>query len=64
MDSNFIMASMGSVVGEKKLLVYLNLRQKKIASCSFTASGGAPDARRNREFDANGENFCSCSTPF
>ena len=41
MDSNFIMASMGSVVGEK-ITVYLNLRQKKIRQLfSFTASGGA-----------------------
>ena len=42
MDSNFIMASMGSVVGEKNYLVYLNLRQKeKLPVVLFTASGGA-----------------------
>ena len=38
--------------------------KRKIASCSFYRFRWCSDARRNREFDANGKNFCGCSTPF
>ncbi len=52
MDSNFIMASMGSVVGEK-ITRSFDWRQGKLPVVLFTASV-ALDARRNRQFDADG----------
>ena len=41
MDSNFMMASMGSVVGEKITRAFEYAAEKKIPVVLFTASGGA-----------------------
>lgn len=41
MDSNFMMASMGSVVGEKITRAFENASNKKLPIILFTASGGA-----------------------
>jgi acetyl-CoA carboxylase carboxyl transferase subunit beta len=41
MDSRFMMASMGSVVGEKITRVFENAAKKKLPVILFTASGGA-----------------------
>ena len=41
MDSNFIMASMGSVVGEKITCLFEFATQEKLPVVLFTASGGA-----------------------
>lgn len=41
MDSNFMMASMGSVVGEKITRAFENAIEKKLPVVAFTASGGA-----------------------
>lgn len=41
MDSNFMMASMGSVVGEKLTRVFERATEKKLPVVLFTASGGA-----------------------
>lgn len=41
MDSRFIMASMGSVVGEKITLTFEKALEEKIPVVGFTASGGA-----------------------
>ena len=38
MDSNFIMASMGSVVGEKITRLFEFATKEKLPSCSFYAS--------------------------
>ncbi len=54
MDSNFIMASMGTVVGEKITRLFEYATEQKLPVVLFTASGGAPHARRNYEFDADG----------
>ncbi|WP_319471404.1 acetyl-CoA carboxylase, carboxyltransferase subunit beta [uncultured Trichococcus sp.] len=41
MDSNFIMASMGKVVGEKLTLAFERATEEKLPIIVFTASGGA-----------------------
>ena len=41
MDSNFMMASMGSVVGEKITRAFESATEKKLPVILFTASGGA-----------------------
>jgi len=41
MDSNFLMASMGSVVGEKLARLFEEAAEKKLPVVVFTASGGA-----------------------
>jgi acetyl-CoA carboxylase carboxyl transferase subunit beta len=41
MDSNFMMASMGSVVGEKITRAFERATEKKLPVIMFTASGGA-----------------------
>ena len=41
MDSNFIMASMGTVVGEKITQLFEHAIEKKLPVVIFTASGGA-----------------------
>lgn len=41
MDSNFIMASMGTIVGEKITCLFEYATQKKLPVVIFTASGGA-----------------------
>ena len=41
MDSNFIMASMGSVVGEKITRLFELATEEKLPVVLFTASGGA-----------------------
>ena len=41
MDSHFMMASMGSVVGEKITLLFEHAIEKKLPVVGFTASGGA-----------------------
>ena len=41
MDSNFIMASMGSVVGEKITRLFEFATKEKLPVVLFTASGGA-----------------------
>jgi len=41
MDSNFLMASMGSVVGEKLTRLFEEATEKKLPVVIFTASGGA-----------------------
>jgi len=41
MDSNFLMASMGSVVGEKLARLFEESAEKKLPVVVFTASGGA-----------------------
>lgn len=41
MDSNFIMASMGTVVGEKITQLFEHAIEEKLPVVIFTASGGA-----------------------
>ena len=41
MDSNFIMASMGTVVGEKITKLFEHAIEEKLPVVIFTASGGA-----------------------
>jgi acetyl-CoA carboxylase carboxyl transferase subunit beta len=41
MDSNFLMASMGSVVGEKLARLFEEATKRKLPAVVFTASGGA-----------------------
>ena len=53
MDSNFIMASMGTVVGEKSQNS-LSMRFWKTSSSYFYSFWWCPYARGNHEFDANG----------
>lgn len=53
MDSNFIMASMGTVVGEKITKLFEHAIEEKLPVVILQHLVG-PDARRNHEFDANG----------
>ena len=50
----FIMASMGTVVGEKITRLFEYATAEKLPVVLFTASGGARMQRRNYEFDADG----------
>ena len=54
MDSNFIMASMGTVVGEKITRLFEYATAEKLPVVLFTASGGARMQEGNHEFDADG----------
>ena len=47
MDSNFIMGSMGTVVGEKITRLFERALAKELTVVLFTASGGDTDARRD-----------------
>ena len=64
MDSNFIMASMGTVVGEKITKLFEHAIEEKTSSCYFYSIWWCPYARRNHEFDADGQDFSRCKTSF
>ena len=57
MDSNFIMASMGSVVGKKITRLFEFATKENCQLFFFYRFRWCSDARRNREFDANGKKF-------
>ena len=59
MDSNFIMASMGTVVGEKITRLFEYATVEKIASCSLHSIWWSSYAGRNHESNADGQDLCS-----
>ena len=63
MDSTFIMASMGTVVGEK-ITRLLKWQLLKNFQWLFYGFWWCTDARRNYVFDADGENLSSCQETF
>lgn len=56
MDANFIMGSMGTIVGEKITRLFERATEKHLPVVIFTASGGAV-CKKEFFIDANGENF-------
>ena len=63
MDSRFMMASMGSVVGEKIARLFERAAEKKTSGCHLYRKRRRQDARGNYLFDADGENIgCGCSS--
>lgn len=59
MDSHFMMASMGSVVGEKITRAFETATEKGLPVVAFTASGGAQNAGGHHFSDANGKDLGS-----
>lgn len=59
MDSNFLMGSMGSVVGEKITLLIEKAIKQKLPLIIFTTSRRSKNAGRNVIINANGKNISS-----
>ena len=64
MDSNFIMASMGTVVGEKFTQLFEHAIEKNLPVVIFTASGGARMQEGIMSLMQMAKIFSRCKTSF